>query len=65
MLRHSERTTAEIQAEIDRIRASLERDVTALEQHVRDTLDWRRHVREQPLSCCGAALAVGLVLAIL
>lgn len=59
------RTTAEIQAEIERIRASLTRDVTALELSVKDKLDWRRPIRERPAAWIGGAFAVGFVIALL
>lgn len=59
------RTTAEIQAEIERIRASLQRDVTALELSVKDKLDWRRPIRERPVAWIGGAFAVGFVIALL
>jgi hypothetical protein len=59
------RTTAEIEAEIDRVRASLMRDVSNLELTVRDKLDWSRPIRERPLLYLGAALGVGVVLGLL
>ena len=59
------RTTEEIQAEIARVRESLQRDVTALEITVRAKLDWRRPVRERPLTWIGGAFAVGFVLGVL
>ncbi len=59
------RTSEEIQAEIGRIRESLQRDVSALEMTVRHKLDWRRPVRERPLTCLAGAFAIGFVLAIL
>ncbi len=59
------RTTQEIEAEIERIRDSLTRDVTALEQTVRARLDWRRPIRERPLLCIGAAFGAGVLLGLL
>jgi len=59
------RTTAEIQAEIERIRASLQRDVTALEISVKEKLDWRRPIRERPVVWVGGAFALGFVIAVL
>ena len=59
------RTTAEIQAEIERIRASLQRDVTALEISVKEKLDWRRPIRERPIVWIGGAFALGFVIAVL
>jgi hypothetical protein len=59
------RTTEEIQAEIARVRETLQRDVSALEVTVRDKLDWRRPVRERPLVWAGGALALGFVLGVL
>jgi ElaB/YqjD/DUF883 family membrane-anchored ribosome-binding protein len=59
------RTTEEIQAEIARVRETLQRDVSALEVTVREKLDWRRPVRERPLVWVGGALAVGFVLGVL
>lgn len=56
------RTTEEIQAEIARVRESLQRDVSALQVTVRDKLDWRRPVRERPLAWVGGAFVVGFVL---
>jgi ElaB/YqjD/DUF883 family membrane-anchored ribosome-binding protein len=59
------RSTAEIQRDIERIRESLTRDVGALEATVRDKLDWRRPIREQPVQAVGAAFAVGFLLGLL
>jgi len=59
------RTTAEIQAEIERIRSNLQRDVSALELTVREKLDWRRPIRDKPVVYVGAALGVGLLLGML
>lgn len=59
------RTTAEIQEEIERIRASLQRNVTALELSVKDKLDWRRPIRARPLVWIGGAFAVGFVIAVI
>jgi len=59
------RTTAEIQAEIERIRTSLQRDVTALELGVKQKLDWRRPIRRRPVVWIGGAFAVGFAIALL
>ncbi len=59
------RTSHEIQAEIDRLRESLTRDVRSLEMSVRDKLDWRRPIREKPILCVGVALGVGVVLGLI
>ncbi len=59
------RTTEEIQAEIERVRESLQRDVSALELTVKDKLDWRKPIREQPLPWFFGALAVGFVIGLL
>ena len=59
------RTTEEIQAEIERIRENLQRNVTALGLTVRQKLDWRRPIRERPLTCLAGAFAVGFVIGIL
>jgi hypothetical protein len=59
------RTTEEIQAEIARVRESLQRDVTALEVTVREKLDWRRPVRQRPLAWVGGALVLGFVVGVL
>jgi hypothetical protein len=59
------RTTTEIQEEIERIRESLQRHVSALELTFREKLDWRRPIRERPVVYVGAALGVGLVLGLL
>ena len=59
------RTTAEIQAEIERVRESLARDVMALEVTVKQRLDWRRPIRERPMRFVCGALAVGFVLGLL
>lgn len=59
------RTTAEIQAEIDRVRDNLARDIHALEVTVREKLDWRKPIRDQPLAYFGAALGLGFLVGIL
>ena len=59
------RTTAEIQEEIERIRTSLERNVSALELSVKQKLDWRRPIREKPVLFIGGAFALGFVIAVL
>jgi ElaB/YqjD/DUF883 family membrane-anchored ribosome-binding protein len=59
------RTSHEIQAEIDRLRESLTRDVRSLELSVRNKLDWRRPIRERPVLCVGVALGVGVVIGLL
>ena len=59
------RSTEEIQRDIERIRENLTRDVVALETTVRDKLDWRRPIREQPLQALGAAFTVGFLLGLL
>jgi hypothetical protein len=59
------RTTDEIRAEIERVRETLVQDVNALEETVRDKLDWKRPVRERPLVYLGGALALGIVLGLL
>ena len=59
------RTTEEIQAEIQRIRESLQHNVSALELTVKERLDWRRPIRERPVVWLGGALAVGFVLGLL
>ena len=59
------RTTDDIRREIERVRENLARDVNELEVSVRETLDWRRPIRERPFTAVGAALAVGLVLGLL
>jgi ElaB/YqjD/DUF883 family membrane-anchored ribosome-binding protein len=59
------RSTEEIQRDIERIRDNLTRDVVAREVTVREKLDWRRPIREQPIQAVGAAFAVGFLLGIL
>jgi hypothetical protein len=59
------RSTEEIQAEIERVRESLSRDVSALELTVKQRLDWRRPIRERPLPYACGAFALGLVLGLL
>jgi ElaB/YqjD/DUF883 family membrane-anchored ribosome-binding protein len=59
------RTTEEIQRDIERVRESLSRDVVALEATVRDKLDWRRPIREQPIQAVGAAFVVGFLVGLL
>ncbi len=59
------RSTEDIRLEIERVRESLARDVTELEVTVREKLDWRRPVREQPLVFVGGALALGFVIGLI
>jgi hypothetical protein len=56
------KTTEEIRREIERVRAKMARDVSALEITVRETFDLRHHIRERPFAFTGSALLLGFLL---
>ncbi len=56
---------SELQAIVEREKASLSENLTALEQKVRDTTDWRVQVARRPLPAVALVAAGGLILGML
>ncbi len=56
------KTPSEIETDIVRARDRLGENLNALEQQIRQTVDWRSRFRQNPMPFVGAAFGVGALI---